>query len=250
MADGDTVSESVTALNTTSDATAVNVTSDASAIAVSLLVHTDAIASTSLPVLADVSDLSATVTDTSILPTVSSAGSVDDGTAAAVPPAAAAASIAAPVLTATTTAGSPHSAASSISSPEQSATDVFDDEHPADAAMTIPLVREPGSSGIALHIKPPIPVVQSSSDTSVTEVQLSDTGAAADSVGQESLVVEENGRGDRLADSETAATTSASVTASTANVSTASSSNMTSDGLAVGNDTSTEPLSDEVCSCV
>lgn len=235
--DGDTVSENVTAVITsTVDDGPVSASSDANAVSVSSsLVYTAAIVSTSLPVSTDVTDQSTAVTDT--LLTVSSTGGMGDSSATA-PLATAAISV---VAASSATVSPQSAAASSISSPEQSTADVLD-EHAVDAAMTIPLVREPGSSGTALHIKPSIPVVQSSSDTSMT----ADTGSvAADSVGEVSLVVAERGRGDRLAGTEAAtvpATTSANVTASTPAVS-ATSGNMSA-GQTASNDT--EPLSDEV----
>lgn len=215
------MSESVAANSTAAQSGDVDASTNVSSMSSSL---TDIVAA-SLPVSTGVAALSPTITSTT-------AGGVGDSTMATVSPAMAAVSAAAPVVS-TATAGSPHSGASSISSPEQSATDVLD-EH-ADAAMTIPLVRTPSATGTTIHIKPVVPIVQSAADTSHLHA---DTGAlAADGVA-------ESDGGDRLSGSEA---TEPATSSTAVNVSTASSSrNVTSAGLTISNDTSTEPLSDEV----
>ena len=224
----DTASEMVAAA-ATSDAAALSVVSDAGAMSVSpSLVSTATIVTTSPPVSAVVSDLSATLMSTTETDT-----SVGEETVSAVPPDTAAA-----LVVTTATAGSPQSGASSISSPEQSAADGLD-EHAADAATTIPLVREPGASGTTLHIKPAVAVAESAADSLLTAIRPADTDAtAADSVDEVSVTATENG-GD-VGETAEPATSSSAVAAS------ATSNNLTSSGLTTTNDASTEPLSDEV----
>jgi len=207
----DTASESVAAVATTSDAAADTTVVPGAISVTSSLISTATIVTTPS---ASVSHPSAVVLSTAETDIIMDEETVSPTTADV-------------AAVTTNTVGSPQSGASSISSPEQSTADILN-EHATDAAMTIPLVREPGTSSTSLHIKP-------AADAFMTAIQHADTNAAAtDGVGPAS----ENG-----GDVSASIATSTTLITATATVSTTGSNVMS----AVSNDTSTEPISDEVC---